>query len=130
MAEKKRIGVLIVDDTLMMRQILKKIVETGPFEVLGESVTGEDALLKFRSLKPAIVFLDINLPKMSGLDVLKKIREESPQQIVVMVSGNEDELLVKQCLESGAGGYIAKPLNHQKVMKEMVLAIKKMQGTA
>ena len=128
MADKKKIGVLIVDDTLMMRQILKKIIETGPFEVIGESTTGEDALVKFRALKPAIICLDINLPKMNGLDVLREVKQESPNQIVVMVSGDDDQQIVTKCLENGAGGYIVKPLNQEKVIKELVLAIKKSQG--
>ena len=67
--------VLIADDSLFMRQNLRKIVETGGFEVIGEAVDGINAVELFELLKPDIVTLDITMPKMSGLEALKMIKK-------------------------------------------------------
>ncbi|MDR9468135.1 response regulator [Marinospirillum sp.] len=115
--------VLIVDDTSVMRSLLKQIIKSKGFDVVGEAGDGHQALKLFRELKPRVVCLDIEMPEMNGLDVLARIKEEVPQTGVVMITGDSQASSVKKAITAGANGYIVKPFNGTRVMEAIQKAM-------
>lgn len=102
-----KIRVLITDDSLLFRNVLKKELSEDPhIEVVGMAVDPVDALEKIKSLKPDILTLDVEMPKMSGLVFLKKLMEENPLKVVLVSSMN---ISVFDALHAGAVDFVKKP---------------------
>lgn len=103
----KRIKVLITDDSLLFRNVLKKeLGEDDRIEVVGTAVDPIDASDKIRDLKPDILTLDVEMPKMNGLVFLKKLMEENPIKVVLVSSMN---ISVFDALHAGAVDFVKKP---------------------
>lgn len=111
-----------------MRALLRGILrsdESLDYEVVGTASDCEMAIEQAVKLRPDIVCLDIVMPKGNGLDVLKQIRKELPQTVVLMVTGSSDSSTVKTALQSGASGYIIKPFNSATVLSLIAQAVEK-----
>jgi len=115
--------VMIVDDTSVMRSLLKQIIKSKGFDVVGEAGDGYQALKVFRELKPRVVCLDIEMPEMNGLDVLARIKEEAPLTRVIMITGDTQASSVKKAIAAGADGYIVKPFNGTRVLEAIQKAL-------
>lgn len=107
--------ILIVDDAAFMRMMLKNIVSSSGHEVVGEAVDGEEAVEKYRELRPDLVTLDITMPKMDGLAALKAIVGEDPSAVVVMCSAMGQQSMVIDAIQSGAKDFIVKPFQPERV---------------
>ncbi|MFI2432739.1 response regulator [Streptomyces sp. NPDC018693] len=109
------IRVLVVDDDFMVARIHRKLVERLPgFTVVGEARTGADALRSVRELRPDLVLLDIYLPDIGGLDVLRELRGgEVPgaEVDVMVVTAAQDVATLRGALRGGAVHYIIKPFD-------------------
>lgn len=129
MSNKAPASILIVDDNGTMRALLRGILKSdeasADYEVVGSASDCEMAMEQALRLRPDIVCLDILMPKGSGLDVLKKIRKELPQTVVLMVTGSSDSATVKAALAAGASGYIIKPFNSATVLDLIGQAVEK-----
>jgi two-component system chemotaxis response regulator CheY len=112
-------NILIVDDTLFMRTLLKNIIFSGGHTIAGEAVDGEEAVVKYRELKPDLVTMDVVMPKMNGIDALKGIRALDPQAKIIMCTAVGQEQMVKLAIKNGARGYIVKPFQALKVLDEI-----------
>ncbi len=101
--------VLIVDDHTVVRQGLRLLLEAQPdLSVVGEAADGAEALTLTASLTPDVVLLDLIMPGMSGLDVLRQLRAVgSASRVLVLTSSLEDHI-VSQALQAGAHGYLLK----------------------
>jgi two-component system chemotaxis response regulator CheY len=102
-------NVLVVDDDALMRELLKAILREEGFTVVGEAKDGQDALKQLDRLSPDVVCLDVNMPGMSGLEVLKAIQRAAPNIKVVMVTGDASMSTVREAVSYGAAGYLIKP---------------------
>ena len=105
------IRTLVVDDDPMTASIHRSYVDrvTG-FETVGEAHTGTDALAQVRSLQPDLILLDIYLPDMTGLDVLRRLREEgSPHVDVIAVTAAKDVETLRSAIHRGVVHYLVKP---------------------
>jgi two-component system chemotaxis response regulator CheY len=111
--------ILIVDDTLFMRTLLKNILFSGGHTIVGEAGDGEDAVAKYRELKPELVTMDVVMPKMNGIEALKAIRTLDGAAKVVMCTAVGQEQMVKLAIKNGARGYIVKPFQAPKVLDEV-----------
>jgi two-component system chemotaxis response regulator CheY len=111
--------ILIVDDTLFMRTLLKNILFSGGHAIVGEAVDGEDGITKYKELKPDLVTMDIVMPKLNGIEALKAIKEIDPAAKIVMCTAVGQEQMVKLAIKSGAKGYIIKPFQAPKVLEEV-----------
>jgi len=111
--------ILIVDDTLFMRTLLKNILFSGGHDIVGEAGDGDEAIAKYRELKPDLVTMDIVMPKVNGIDALKEIRAINPGARVVMCTAVGQEQMVKLAIKTGAKGYIVKPFQAPKVLEEI-----------
>lgn len=102
---------LVADDSALMRQILRRIVQAQPgMEVAGVARDGEDAVAKARELRPDVVTMDINMPKLDGITALQMILEEKICPVVMVSSLTQRGAVTTfECLELGAFDFVAKP---------------------
>lgn len=101
---------VIVDDNSSIRLLLKGVLTELGMSIVAQAGNGEEAVRAAQTHQPQVLFLDVNMPLMSGLDALPKIREISPNTAVVMVTGDTSRELVQQAAGLGARGYIVKPV--------------------
>ena len=108
-AEPRSIGVLIVDDSRPLREVLRRCVEavTG-LACLGEANDGCDALREVATLRPGLVLLDLEMPRLNGLQTMALIREFYPASRVFIVSSDDSREVRTTCLVQGADGFISK----------------------
>ncbi|MDD1674008.1 MAG: response regulator [Methanomicrobiales archaeon] len=111
--------ILIVDDTLFMRTLLKNILFSGGHTIVGEAGDGEEGVNRYRELKPELVTMDVVMPKLNGIDALKAIKTFDPSAKVIMCTAVGQEQMVKLAIRSGARGYIIKPFQAPKVLEEV-----------
>jgi two-component system chemotaxis response regulator CheY len=103
---------LLVDDDTFVRRILKDVLaETGIELRLLEASDGEECLEVAAREKPDLMFLDLFMPRRSGLEVLGAIREVSPRTRVLVISSMDAEPVVEQALAAGAVGFVGKPFH-------------------
>jgi two-component system chemotaxis response regulator CheY len=115
--EKKEnnMKVLVVDDSLIIRKtILGYLKGFENVEVVGASIDGYNALEIFRKTNPDIVTLDLTLPGIDGIDVLKEMMKINPNVKVVVITALKDKSTGLKAIQLGARGYIVKPFNLQK----------------
>jgi len=111
--------VLICDDALFMRTMLRGILGAGGCEVVGEAENGRAAVEMFIRLRPDVVFMDMVMPLMGGVDALREIRTFDPNAHVIMCSAMGQKALVDESLEAGARGFISKPFTAARVMETL-----------
>lgn len=111
--------ILIVDDTLFMRTLLKNILFSGGHDIVGEAGDGDEAIAKYQELKPDLVTMDVVMPKVNGIEALKGIKAFDPNAKVVMCTAVGQEQMVKLAIKTGAKGYIIKPFQAPKVLEEI-----------
>lgn len=115
--QKRGLSVLVVDDNASMRAALRAIVKSDGHNVVGEAAEGKSALVMFRQLKPQVVILDMIMPGMQGLEVLAEINATGVKTSVLVVSGTQDQAMIKQAFELGAMGFVTKPLNPDRILQ-------------
>jgi len=113
------VSVLIVDDELMMRKILRLIMHEMGFNVDAEASSGHEVMPMINKQQPDLVLLDINLPGTDGLDLLRRIHAEYSCVKVVMISSEASQEKVKEAIDSGAADFIAKPFHPDAVMNKL-----------
>ena len=106
--------VLIVDDSLFMRSIIKKIVEKNGLEVIAEAQNGVEAIDKYKKYNPDYTFLDIIMEKMNGVEVLKEIVSYNPKATIIMCSSMGQQNYVIECIKHGAKDFIVKPFDESR----------------
>jgi len=115
------IGVLVVDDDFMVARIHRQFVErVEGFAVVEEARTGEAALAAVESLRPDLVLLDIYLPDISGLEVLRRLRGAGNQVDVLVVTAARDVETVQEALRGGAVQYLIKPFGFEDLRSRLV----------
>jgi two-component system chemotaxis response regulator CheY len=115
--------VVIADDDTVTRQLLRSLLIAAGLRVLGEAADGSRAFDLVNKFKPEIVCLDIEMPELSGLQVLGKIRESRLPAIVLMITGATTGENVRSAIAGNADGIIAKPFNTAKIIGEMERAL-------
>ncbi|NPV02495.1 MAG: response regulator [Brevinematales bacterium] len=112
-------SVLIVDDSMVMRKSLNSMLTQAGYTVIAEASDGDEAIKLFGAHHPDIVTLDLNMPKMNGLDVLRQVMKTNPDAKFVVISAVEDKETVMEALKLGAKYYILKPVTYDKVLETM-----------
>ena len=107
---------LVVDDAMIMRAIIKDTAKKAGWEIVGEATNGAEAVTQFRELKPDMTTLDIVMPEMDGVEALRVIRDEDPQARVVMISAIDQRAKLNECIQLGALNFIVKPFDKQRLL--------------
>lgn len=103
------IRILIADDHALLRAGLRKLLDTEPhLEVVGEAGDGPETLARIKELAPDIVLLDLTMPRMNGLEVLRSIRDAASRTRILVLTMHDDEGYLREVLEAGASGYVLK----------------------
>lgn len=109
MTIKKLISIVIADDHDIIREGLKNVLKDQPdYKVIGEASNGEEALTKVRELKPDILLLDISMPKLSGLEAIKRIQRISSKTKILIITVHKASTYIMKAFKAGAKGYLHK----------------------
>lgn len=111
------IGILIVDDSLFARRNLEKMIPEENYSILGDARSGKIGIQKYKELNPDLVFLDITMPDLDGLAVLKEILVYNKEANVVMCSALGQKPYIKECLEIGALDFLPKPFEEEDIIE-------------
>jgi DNA-binding NarL/FixJ family response regulator len=118
MKDTRKIRVLCVDDHPIVREGMAAIINLQPDMALaGAAATGSEALERFIELRPDVALVDLQLPDMSGFDLIKKIKAKSPNARVIVLSSHEGDVDIQRALEAGAQGYVAKGLVREELLE-------------
>lgn len=113
--------ILVVDDVGSSRELLGGLLKQVTVMPVRMARNAQDAIEAVRDRTPRLIFLDIDLPDQSGLDLLRRFHEHDPNIFIVMVSGVGTPHNVKDSRENGASAFILKPYKPQKVIESLML---------
>jgi two-component system response regulator DegU len=111
------IRIVLIDDHRIFREGVKKVVEMEKdFAVVGEGGDGTDALSLVESLQPDVVLMDINMPKMNGVEATEAILRNCPSAKIIILSIHDEEAYVYKTLQCGANGYLLKDMDIESLL--------------
>ena len=116
------IKLMLVDDSLFMRNMLRGILEADGYHIVAEAADGVEAVAKFQEFQPDITTMDIIMPVKNGIDALSEIMALDAGAKVVMCSAIGQEALTQSAQSAGAKDFILKPFNPERV-KEVIKRI-------
>lgn len=108
--------ILLADDSNFMRQTIKSILADAGFTNFVEAENGKQAIDKIRSEKPDLVLLDVIMPEIDGIEVLKQVGKEAK---IIVVSAVGQDQMIADAKQNGALGYIVKPFDKNNVLAEI-----------
>lgn len=112
----KRHSVVIVDDNDMMRTVLRAMLRSERYDIVGEARNGVQAVDMVSRLKPDIVCMDVLMPEKNGIEAMADIKAERPETEIIMITGSADPDTVQEAIMNGAAGFIIKPFNAARVI--------------
>lgn len=120
-----RIRVLLVDDHVMVRQGLRVVLDAyADVELIGEAGNGEEAIQLVDRLRPAVVVMDINMPKMDGIEATEQIKRRYPETIVIGISVNAAKENEESMIRAGAVRLMTKEAAVEQLYDEIQKAVK------
>ncbi len=117
--------ILVVDDSALIRNMIKDMLSGAGYEIVGEALDGQQALEKYKKLKPDLTIMDIIMDCVDGIRSLAMIREYDAKAVVVMCSAMDQESYVMEALRLGAKEFIVKPLEREEVLAAVSRALQK-----
>ena len=108
--------ILVVDDAMFMRKVVTDALVSGGHEVIGEAANGQEAIDRYKELKPDVVTLDITMPEKDGLAALQEIIALDPSARVIMCSALGQESKVLEAVKAGAKDFVVKPFAAERVL--------------
>ncbi|MFI3253165.1 MAG: response regulator [Eubacteriales bacterium] len=116
--------ILIVDDALFMRKVIRDLLIEHNYTDLIEAGSGKEAVEMFNEHRPDLIIMDITMPAFDGIETIKVIRKIEEEVTILMCSAMGQESMVKEALKLGAKDFIVKPFKQERMMQ----AIKKLLG--
>lgn len=116
--------VLIVDDHPIVRLSLRMLLERERFRVVGELGNGSEVAQVARDLRPDVVILDIGLPGLDGMEVIKRLQGLESAPKIMVLTGQASDLYVRRCLDAGIGGFVTKGEDLEAVVFAMKALVK------
>ncbi|MCJ7549791.1 MAG: response regulator transcription factor [Anaerolineae bacterium] len=112
------INVVLADDHILVRQGIRQFLEeTGDIEVKGEAGDGAEAVQLVQQLSPDVVVMDINMPKVTGVEATRRIKQHFPETKVLILTAYDDAPYIRALLHAGADGYILKTAPAEELVK-------------
>jgi two-component system response regulator NreC len=122
-AEQGRVRIVLADDHAVVRSALRMLLEAEPeFEVVSEAGDAEEAARKVRGHHPQVLVLDLNMPGGSGLAALPRIREQSPETQVVVLTMQSEPAFAREAMQAGALGYVLKEAADAELVQAVRMA--------
>ena len=110
------IKILIIDDEPMIIKILSHLLSLDDYKIIS-AVDGVEGIEKFDAENPDFVLLDMKMPKMDGMETLKRLRRKSQTVPIVIMTGNNDKEIEDESFWNGSSAYVEKPFAYDKVKK-------------
>ena len=105
----RQLKIVIADDSALIRDLLRYTLSKVPgLAVVGAAADGVEAIRLVRELKPNVVVLDISMPLMGGIEVIKEIRKDDHSTVIIMFTGDVSLFIAEFCLEAGANFFLNK----------------------
>ena len=108
--------IMIVDDSTDVQILMNDFLVAHQHEIVAFANNGIEAIEKYNSIKPEIVLLDLELPQLDGLSVLKEIKSKDPNVKIIIITGNDSISIFRECSNLGALAFILKPYNLNEVL--------------
>ena len=108
--------ILLADDTTLFREMIKSALDSEKFQIIGEATDGAMAVEYYKDRKPDLMILDINMPKMNGIDALTEVIKYDPKANIVMCSDQKYENMIVMAIKRGAKDFIIKPFSASDVI--------------
>jgi signal transduction histidine kinase len=122
MSNPKEVRVLIVEDESLVGEMIQGMLTAAAYQIAGRCTDGMQALELTQSLRPEVVLLDLNLPKLKGLDVARRLLEICPTPVVILTAYETPEL-VAQASAAGVGAYLTKPPDAQALDRAIQITL-------
>lgn len=107
---------LIVDDATIMRMRISSVAREAGWEIVAEATNGVEGLARYREQRPDLVTLDIVMPELDGVEMLRQLRSEDPAARVVMVSAVDQRAKLRECIALGALDFVVKPFDKERLL--------------
>lgn len=109
--------ILLIDDSRFACNLLRRILRREGYEVCEDAHSGREGIEKYRKFKPDLVFCDVMMNDMNGLDCLRQIKKENPDAKVVVCSSVGDDMHAGDAFEAGATDFLPKPLKDKDIIR-------------
>lgn len=109
--------ILVVDDSLIIRRNIGKMLERMGHEIVAEAKNGNEAIACFTKYSPDLITMDITMPDMDGIEAVKGIKKRNDEAKIIMVTSHGQEEMVIEAIKAGASGYVLKPITADKLEK-------------
>ena len=109
--------IMIVDDAMFMRTVLKNMVEKGGHTVVSEAGTVDEAVRNYKTLpkKPDVVLMDITMPNKDGIEGVKELIQINPDIKIIMCSAMGQQVMVVDAMKAGARDFLVKPVEEERL---------------
>jgi two-component system chemotaxis response regulator CheY len=114
---------LICDDTMFMRMVIRRALETSGYVVVGEAETGMEAVAKYSTLRPDFVTMDVVMPDQGGIEAVRQIRAIDPDACIIVCSALGQERLVGEARDAGAVDFLMKPFQGDVLIAAVARAL-------
>ncbi|MDH5682545.1 MAG: response regulator [Spirochaetota bacterium] len=115
--------ILVVDDSLLLRNIIKNELSFEGYDIVAEAKDGQEAIEKYNSNKPDLVTMDITMDGMNGLDAAEKILQDDPQAKIIMVSALGEDEVMSKAVRIGVKDFIVKPFTPERLINAVKKAL-------
>jgi two-component system, chemotaxis family, chemotaxis protein CheY len=115
--------VLVVDDSNLMRVMVKDALAPGGFEIVGEAKNGAEAVTKYSELKPDLVTMDITMEVKDGQEAAREILASDPNARIIMVTALGQEKMLLDCISIGVRDFVVKPFTPERIMSAAAKAL-------
>lgn len=115
--------ILIVDDALFMRKMIRDALEPLGYEIAGEGQDGREALDLYEETHPDLTTLDIIMPGMDGLETLRELRKRDPEAKVIMITAVDQKPMMQEAMRLGVSDFIVKPFDDTRVVSAIQKAL-------
>lgn len=114
--QTKKLTAMVVEDEGVANELLSSTFKNF-FSDVSSAFNGKEALEMYERLQPDIIFVDIVMPEMDGIELSRKIREMNPNQIIIVISASNDIQKISESIEIGVNSFIQKPIDTKKIIE-------------